>query len=159
MLYRQTSLGLAKLHQQRARLCLGDPLEILDAVVTVVHVEVRDAGTSIQHGKVTRVDGDDAPTWQFAAQEHQVLVNALDVAVNFVCRTLGERLWVRVTSWRLAVEERELLQELVFNVRAGAVLLELVQGHNECAPLPIIHLLRTLLAGTLLRRHWYFVFV
>ena len=31
MLYHQTSLGLVKLHQQRARLCLGDSLEILDA--------------------------------------------------------------------------------------------------------------------------------
>ena len=68
MLYRQTSLGVAKLHQQRARLCLGDPLEVLDAVVAVVHVEVRDADAAVEHGKVAGVDRDDAAARQLAAQ-------------------------------------------------------------------------------------------
>mmetsp|Transcript_29058 Transcript_29058/g.67993 ORF Transcript_29058/g.67993 Transcript_29058/m.67993 type:complete len:321 (+) Transcript_29058:1849-2811(+) len=146
-------LAVLKLHQQLARLGLFHPLEVLDAVVAVVHVEVGDACTAVEHGKLACVDRDDAAAGQLAAHEHQVVVDTLDVAVVLVRRALGEGLRVRVACWRLAVEERELLQELVFNVRACAVPLEVHQGRGEFVPVHLVILLLTLLAGALLRWH------
>lgn len=102
-----------KLHQQLARIGLRDLREVCDAVVAVVHVQMRNAYTSVQHIKVARVYRNGGSIRQFAAQEDQVVANTLDVAVDVVCGALSKRLRVRMPHWRLAVEKRECVEELV----------------------------------------------
>ena len=96
---------------------------------------------------------DEAAARQFTAQQDQVVVDTLDVAVILVGRALGEGLRVWVAWWRLAVEERELFEQHVLNARASAIFFELPNGCSECAPIDLVilrRLLLALLAGALL---------
>ena len=127
-------LAFSKIHQQLARLVLVHPLEVLDAVVAVVHVEVGEMPAlplsiaklqvSIEMTRpLSAAYGAAGPGRRRHARRSSTL-----------CR--GLRVWV--AWWRNAVEQRKLFEQLVFNVRACAILLELLKGHRECASLRLV---------------------